>query len=410
MSDVKVNVMGERAMVSRAWRKDAPEMLEASEYVTVTRTTDGQVLSVIRPEMLAFAIPHNAEDQPIATFLADPASLTLVYVLEFVTPLHNGQAGEPWPSGSDRAEALVLRVRDAHKLLTPEWQEQLSLQPDDLIVGDNPHYISIDSLLAPVPAVVGARDPTGARRCLACLAPGANLRLRKFTSLIPLAPNDPVLKANDDIAHLLPARPSSTIDKALLTAAAEAATPPVDARQKRDIEDISDDSDVIGFANDAASPVPKKSNVETVATVVAPPPPAAAAPVSTRPLIVVLPEVVARWADHKAALTHALLERMTHESAEEKLLDTSAAWRQVCLRLELSHELGAFVEETALAAEDQLVAFLARFPLSLEHLALPFLRVIVYLALSDLVQQPGRFAAALRERVNKRRLEEQLKN
>lgn len=343
MSDVKVNVKGGRVPVTRKFRADSKlSQFEAREFVEVTRTTDGQRMCEIRPGMLAYAI-RGGEDQPIATLLADPGKLSIVYISEFITPLRNGHAGKPFPSGSDRADALVLRVREAQFLLTPKGLKTTALRPDDLIVGDLPYYMSIDSLLAPVPAVVGKRDPTGARRFLARVATEANECLKQYKGDLVDVVGAGVLGSFPDVTHFLSPHHLAPGDDTPpeVTAVAAASS----ERKKREFDDISGD-DIVGFV------VAEAESPPVVVPVVVP----VAVPVASSSALMTAMPVVERC---KTALVSALLE-------------------------------------------DQSIDFLAHLP---DHLEEPFVNIVARLALADLFPADGAPQSALQKLTKKRRVE-----
>lgn len=95
---------------------------------------------------------------------------------------------------------------------------------------------------------------------------------------------------------------------------------------------------------------------------------------------------MAQWPAYRKQLAEVIRRCIAHETATERLLDTSVVWRSACAELSVGAEFDAFVHETALASESAFVDFLARQPMSIEYFALPFLRATAYMALQSLVR------------------------
>ena len=146
--------------VDRPYRKDARNnTFFAHAEVYVINRKNGALVGVIKPGMCAHALHSSFEGQTVPSLrqcMADADKKTSVfYVLEIVSA--SKTATQKTDSGSDNAEALVLRLKKARSLFSADKLQEMDLRADDWVIGNQPLYIPIDSLLTSAPIACGQR-------------------------------------------------------------------------------------------------------------------------------------------------------------------------------------------------------------------------------------------------------------
>jgi hypothetical protein len=163
MTDLVSRLGGRSKQVDRSYREDAHEnTFFLREFVDVLRVDESgaapvekQLVRVV-PGMWVLCLEDDSlENEPYEVCRKRWDRLALFFVLEIVQ-----KGGAPrLASGSDDADVLVLRCKPI-----AEIKEYLTSLPPranatDLVVGDQPFFVPIDSLVASVSVAIGVGDP-----------------------------------------------------------------------------------------------------------------------------------------------------------------------------------------------------------------------------------------------------------
>jgi hypothetical protein len=177
MSDVVVRLGGQSRGVERNFRDDSvSEDFNVREFIELRRVspaTDapgggdaaGDLLEVIKPGMFVYGLIEELQGVPYTGCRLQLDRLPVFYVLEFVEKASVRRKIDADPraaSVSENAEALVLRCKPLSELRggTLKLKTREQAYWTDLVIGDQPFYLPIDSIVTKMPAVIGLGPAT----------------------------------------------------------------------------------------------------------------------------------------------------------------------------------------------------------------------------------------------------------
>jgi hypothetical protein len=170
MSDTIVHLGGSSHRVERDFRDDSlTEQFNVREYIELRRllpTADAdaapqsELLEVVKPGMFVYGMIDALLGTPYAQCREQLERLPVFYVLEFIETVAIRRALENMPraaSMSENAEALVLRCKPLSELRggTLRLKTREHAHWTDLVIGDQPFYLPIDSIVTKMPAIIG---------------------------------------------------------------------------------------------------------------------------------------------------------------------------------------------------------------------------------------------------------------
>lgn len=349
MTDLLIRVGGAAVVVWRDYFKHGPEAT-AREYVDLVKSGDGGDAVRVRPGQFVFMLnDEEVGGMTHAQAMQRLDCLAVFYVLEFV---HKGAECARLANGSDDVWALVCACRVYADIKQRVSAPRVSLNEHDLVLCDQPIYVSADSLVAVMPAIIGAGAETlgfdGPRRVSAqssgaeCewivpydVAPDSVL---DKVRLLQLNDNSRLLEPYDDVVCFWHRK----ID-------AKKSAPPSSARAKRQkapaAAPVEVDDSSSTHPDDDVNHVAKKKRSE-------------AAPV---------------WEQYRVQLSSYIISLLTTESPEEIEFRQSAEAREVsrlaCLKCD--GQLANFVDSVVLDQRNTqaAAAFVSRFEEPLAYVA-----------------------------------------
>jgi hypothetical protein len=154
--DVLIRAGGQSVPVVRDFSTKGTN-LYAREHIELVSEENGATLALVRPGSFVYVLNDSTEDLDRASALKRLDCLDVVYVHEFVQPLAERSALE---NGSDDVDALVCVCRRYFDIKAHVSAFRASINDSDLVLSDQPYYVSTDSFLAVMPAVIGAGPAT----------------------------------------------------------------------------------------------------------------------------------------------------------------------------------------------------------------------------------------------------------
>ncbi len=352
MTDLLIRVGGDSAAVERNYFKHGPKAT-AREYVELFKIggEDGSAVRV-RPGQFVFVLNDDeVGDMTHAQAMHRLDCLAVYYVLEFV---HQGVECARLANGSDDVYALVCACRVYADIKQRVSAPRTSINDHDLVLCDQPVYVSADSFVAVMPAVLGAGPETlgfdGPRR-VSAQASGAECEWivpydiapdQEFDKvrLVQLNDNSPLLEPYDDVVRFWH-RPAKVEAKKATPQSVKAKRQKAPAPVKEADDSSSTHLDVDEVNDHAAK---KKRS-----------------------------EAVPAWEQYRVQLTSYIISLLTTESPEEIEFRQSAeareASRLACLKCDA--KLANFVDSVVLDERNTqaAAAFVSRFEEPLAYVA-----------------------------------------
>jgi hypothetical protein len=213
--------------------------------------------------MFVYTISDELKDQPYDVCVRRKDCMPVYYILDIVT----GADANP-----EHAEMLVLQCK-TYRELGVKVHSKKKLNMTDLIIGDEPYYASADSVLMPMPAVIGPGSAThgfdGPRRVShAALDADDDMQWpdEDSGSLLWLHKDTELLRPSEDVSEFW-WRDDAPPGSAMAAAAGTAATDNADDESMSDVVPTSPTFQQANTTNDAdASTSTKKRPASTDAT------------------------------------------------------------------------------------------------------------------------------------------------
>jgi hypothetical protein len=220
MSDIVAKLRGDSHNVMREFREDG-ELYDFAvrEFVELRRVDkDGQtsaLLEVIRPGMFVYGMIDELQSSTYDQCRLRRDCLSVFYVLEFLENVTSQRAASS-SAGivSDHGEALVLKC-DMLRNITGKVKSRCSANLTDLVISEDPFYISIDSIVTRMEAIIGSGEATpefnGPRRVSLLAHADENFLFAKGGRIVRLLSSDPILRSPfDDAAANFVIPPTTT--------------------------------------------------------------------------------------------------------------------------------------------------------------------------------------------------------